>query len=87
MSRTQTQWNSLFWRMLFPIVGLLILRLCIFPNTKLDTWVLGGIGTCFIVFILGKIKELNSFDVVFSNIVCYSFIILYLLHWTLGWFA
>ncbi len=87
MSKTQKQWNKTFWGMLIPIAILIIFRLIIFPNTSLDSWAFGGIGICFIAFILARIFEWEVFDVVISYIVCISLIILYILHWSLGWFV
>ena len=87
MSKTQKQWNKIFWGMLIPIVTLMIFRLIFFPNTSLDSLAFGGIGICFIGFILARIFEWEVFDVVISYIVCISLIILYILHWSLGWFV
>jgi len=87
MSKKQNEWNELFWKMLIPIVLLIVFRLIIFPNTALDSWVFGGIGICFIVFILARIFPFKKYDVTISNFVCTIFIILYLLHWIFGWFA
>ncbi len=87
MTKSKKNWTAIFLFMLLLIVVVSILRFISFPNTKLDNWVIGSLLSSFIFFIIARMKESNSFDVIYSNTVNLILIICYFLHWSLGWFS
>lgn len=63
-------WTIYFLGMLIPICFLIIVSLICYPESHLRTYSMIAMAISFIVFILARIKELHSIDIVITWILC-----------------
>lgn len=86
MSKTDFNWTKSYTISLVLVVLIIALRL-LFPYSKLNPFVLGGLAISVGFFILAHFKEMKSADLIITNTICVILIFGYVLHIGFGWFC